>query len=197
MLPKLKSQFEELRSRVAFLERVRKYLEVEARLLVCLALPKHSLQRRVSSCALEGSPRGPLGFGGFAAALPGGLWTFCPCGSPVLRGAVGALLQHQQGKGLPAEWISPGPHGLSLREVASFCLLLFFFCFLLSFVSSGGCTVLGAKQRGQCVFLLLLFAFLDLLITGIFPEQQEDSRSSHRDLPFFYGIWGAPIHLDL
>lgn len=37
MLLKLKSQFEELRSRVVFLECVKKYLEVETRLLpVCL-----------------------------------------------------------------------------------------------------------------------------------------------------------------
>lgn len=36
MLLKLKSQFEELRSRVVFLECVKKYLEVETKLLVCL-----------------------------------------------------------------------------------------------------------------------------------------------------------------
>lgn len=38
MLLKLKSQFEELRSRVVFLECVKKYLEVETKLLVCLPL---------------------------------------------------------------------------------------------------------------------------------------------------------------
>lgn len=36
MLLKLKSQFEELRSRVVFLECVKKYLEVETKLPVCL-----------------------------------------------------------------------------------------------------------------------------------------------------------------
>lgn len=39
MLFKLKSQFEELRSRVVFLERVKKYLEVRAELLSSLPLP--------------------------------------------------------------------------------------------------------------------------------------------------------------
>ena len=38
MLLKLKSQFEELRSRVVFLECVKKYLEVETKLLVCLLI---------------------------------------------------------------------------------------------------------------------------------------------------------------
>lgn len=42
MLLKLKSQFEELRSRVVFLECVKKYLEVETKPLVRLPVPKNS-----------------------------------------------------------------------------------------------------------------------------------------------------------
>lgn len=38
MLLKLKSQFEELRSRVVFLECVKKYLEVETQLSACLSV---------------------------------------------------------------------------------------------------------------------------------------------------------------
>lgn len=42
MVLKLKSQFEELRSRVVFLECVKKYLEVDTKLLVCLPLLNNS-----------------------------------------------------------------------------------------------------------------------------------------------------------
>lgn len=74
MLLKLKSQFEELRSRVVFLECVKKYLEVETKLLVCVPLNYSSSCECEFSCVLEDSERGPMGFGGFSAALSGCLW---------------------------------------------------------------------------------------------------------------------------
>ena len=74
------------------------------------------------SCVLEDSERRPMGFGGFIAALADCLWTWF-FGSSVLRGPVAALLQYQQREELPAEWISSGPHELSLCKVASLCFV--------------------------------------------------------------------------
>lgn len=117
MLFKLKSQLEELRSRVAFLERVKEYLQVRRKLLVSpSALPLPKLQ--MSPCVSEDPERGAVGFGPLGAAFAGCLRTRL-FGSSVLRGPLGALLRCRPRKGLPAERIASGPDGLSLRKVPS------------------------------------------------------------------------------
>lgn len=76
ILSKLKSQLEELRSKVAFLDCVKKYLEVLTVLstLIPYAFPAR-LTFYVISYVSADSERGPVGFGGLIAAFFGCLRT--------------------------------------------------------------------------------------------------------------------------
>lgn len=73
MLFKLKSQLEELRSRVAFLECVKKYLQVRSKLASASLRPAAPGPADVSLCVSEDPECGAMGSGPLAAALAGRL----------------------------------------------------------------------------------------------------------------------------
>lgn len=91
MLSKLKSQLEELRSKVVFLDSVKKYLEVMMKLYFSLGTPlccllfisqQHQSYGMFSFISAD-SECGPVGFGGFITAIVGCLWSRL-FGAPIL-----------------------------------------------------------------------------------------------------------------
>lgn len=119
MLSKLKFQFEELKSKVVFLDCVKKYLEVLRNLYDSLLFIILCLITSIywyNSCIFPDSECGPVGVRGFITAFSGCLW-LCLSGSPILPGSVCSVLWHQQREEHSASWLSPGPHGLPLCQV--------------------------------------------------------------------------------
>lgn len=119
MLSKLKSQFEELKSKVVFLDCVKKYLEVLRNLYDSLLFAILCLITSIcwyNSHIFPDSECGPVGVRGFITAFSGWLWLWLS-GSPILPGSVCSVLWHQQREEHSASWLSPGPHGLPLCQV--------------------------------------------------------------------------------
>lgn len=80
MLFRLKSQLEELRSRVVFLECVKKYLQVRTPPPppppLASSSPQPLQQLLTSPCVSQDPERGAMGFGPLGAAFADCLWTW-------------------------------------------------------------------------------------------------------------------------